>query len=85
MEVKRINFPVSFGIFKAKQVTKYGSHVIGEYKGYNIEIYNDTVENAKLFYVSDSCLKWVKAKLIYFSNGEKKEITKNRAHIDMYI
>lgn len=66
--------PISFGIYKGTRITNYGKCIYGEYKGYNIEIYDDEIDKAKLYYVSNNIRKWIKSKLIYLDNGIKKII-----------
>ena len=67
----------SFGIYKYTKTTSYGKCIYGKYKNYNIEIYHDEKDNAKLYYVSDSIRKWIKSKLVYFDKGIKKIIRSN--------
>lgn len=69
--------PIQFGIYKGTKVTGYGKCVYGKYKNNNIEIYTDTKDNAKLYYVSDNLRRWIKSKLIYFHNGIKKIVRSN--------
>ena len=69
--------PVSFGIYQCTKYTDYGKWTKGKYKGYHIEIYDDKIDNAKLYYVSDKLRKWVKSKLVYLDNGIKKIIRSN--------
>ena len=64
----------TFGIYIRTKKTSYGTCDIGKYKGNNIEIYDDKVDNAKLYYVSDFIRRWIKSKLVYFENGIKKII-----------
>lgn len=67
----------TFGIYIKTKKTKYGYHDIGKFKGNNIEIYHDTRDKTKLYYVSDAVRNWLKSKLIYFDNGIKKIIRSN--------
>lgn len=67
----------SFGIYKGIKRTSYGKCTYGNYKGYNIEIYDDVKDKAKLYYVSDNIRRWVKSKLVYLDNGIKKIIRSN--------
>ena len=67
----------SFGIYKYTKTTSYGKCTYGKYKNYNIEIYDDKKDNAKLYYVSDSIRKWIKSKLVYFDKNIKKIIRSN--------
>lgn len=67
----------SFGIYKGYKPTKYGGHLWGEYKGYNIDIYTDNRDKVKLQYVSDSNRRWLRSKLIYYFNGIKRIIKSN--------
>ena len=67
----------SFGIYRGTRITSYGKCISGRYRGYNIEIYDDKQDKAKLYYVSDNAMKWVKSKLVYLDNGIKK-ITRSR-------
>lgn len=68
----------SFGILKKHKPTSYGQYMAGEYKNYNIEIYDAKRDKMKLQYVSDHLKNWVKSKLIYFQDGIKK-ITRSEA------
>ena len=68
------NRQVNFGIYKGSKVTSYGHWDYGVYKGKNIEIYTDTRDKAKLYYVSDQFRNWIKSKLEYFDKGIKKVI-----------
>ncbi len=65
-------FNPSFGILKGYRETAYGQYMWGTYKGNKIEVFNAEKHKQKLIYVSDNLLNWVKSKLIYFQNGEKK-------------
>ena len=67
----------SFGIYKGTKITSYGKCTYGNYKRYNIEIYDDVKDKAKLYYVSDNIRRWIKSKLIYLDNGIKKIIRSN--------
>ena len=69
--------PISFGIYKNTRITPYGKCTYGNYKGYNIEIYDDVKDKAKLYYVSDNIRRWVKSKLIFFRDGIRKIIRSN--------
>lgn len=74
MDVGLKTQPISFGIYKGTKITSYGKCTYGKYKDYNIEIYDDNVDKAKLYYISNNIRMWVKSKLIYFDNGIKKII-----------
>ena len=66
---------ISFGIYKNTRVTSYGQCVSGVFRNKNIEIYSAKEDGRlihKLFYVSDSVRNFIKSKLIYFENGNKK-------------
>ena len=67
----------TFGIYKYTKMTSYGKCTYGKYKDYNIEIYDDKKDNAKLYYVSNNIRKWIKSKLVYLDNGIKKIIRSN--------
>lgn len=70
-----------FGIYLKTRRTPYGQCDIGKYKGNNIEIYTDNTDKTKLYYVSDSIRNWIKSKLIYFADGNKKIIkSENQKH-----
>ena len=71
----------SFGIYKGTKTTSYGKCTYGNYKGYNIEVYDDVKDKAKLYYVSDNIRRWVKSKLIYLDNGIKKIIRSNSSSL----
>ena len=73
MDIKPIN-QVNFGIYKGIKRTGYGQCTHGEFKGYNIDIYYDTKDKTKLYYVSDKIKNWVKSKLEYFDKGKKKTV-----------
>lgn len=70
-------YPVSFGIYKGTRVTSYGKCTYGKYRDYNIEVYDDVKDKAKLYYVSDNIRRWVKSKLVYLDNGIKRIIRSN--------
>ena len=70
--IPAINSDVSFGIYKYSKTTPYGKFTHGEYRGYNIDIYDAKRDNAKLYYVSDNIMRWIKSKLIYFMDGIKR-------------
>jgi len=78
--VKPPHSSTTFGIYKGHKLTRYGEHVWGEFKGKNIDIYTDTKDRAKLFYVADSVRKWIESKLIYFTLDGKKKITRSKAY-----
>lgn len=67
----------SFGVYRGMRKTTYGKCIYGKYKDYNIEIYDDKQDNAKLYYVSDNMYKWIKSKLVYLDNGIKRVIRSN--------
>lgn len=72
MKVHCVSNTPSFGIYKG---TKSNGNIIynyGKYRDYNIEIYSDTKEKSKLYYISDIVMRWVKSKFVYFQNGEKR-------------
>lgn len=67
--------PITFGIYKSTRITSYGQCVYGVFKDHNIEVYTAKENNKlihKLFYVSDKVRNFVKSKLIYFENGNKR-------------
>lgn len=68
---------ISFGIYNGTKITSYGKCTYGKYKDYNIEIYDDIKDKAKLYYVSDNIRRWIKSKLIYLDNGIKKILRSN--------
>lgn len=70
-------YPVSFGIYKGTKITSYGKCTYGKYRDYNIEVYDDVKDKAKLYYVSDNIRRWVKSKLVYLDNGIKRIIRSN--------
>ena len=72
VETNRKN--INFGIYKCTNYTKYGYRDYGTYKDKNIEIYHDTKDKSKLFYVSDILLNWIKYKLEYFNKGKKRTV-----------
>ena len=71
-------FNPSFRIYKGttKTVRSYGTVICdtGVFKDKKIEIYSATGKDGKLenklYYVSHM-LKWLKSKLVYYSNGKK--------------
>jgi hypothetical protein len=75
---------VSFGIYKntTKTVRDYGTVICdtGIYKDKKIEIYSAFGNNGKLehklYYVSQM-MKWLKSKLVYFSNNKKWKTIKS--------
>lgn len=67
-------YPVSFGIYKTTRITPFGKCTYGNYKNYNIEIYDDVQDKMKLYYVSDDKYRWLKSKLVYFKDGIHKII-----------
>lgn len=69
------NRKVNFGIYKWTKYTNYGQRMHGEYKTNNIDIYTDTKDKTKLYYVSDVLKNWLKSKLIYFDKWGKKHTT----------
>lgn len=69
--------PISFGIYKGHRITPYGKCTYGEYKKYHIQVYDDREDKAKLYYVSDDKLRWVKSKLVFFRDGIRKIIRSN--------
>lgn len=77
MRIQPTTYNPSFGIYKYTKTTSYGKCTYGKYKDYNIEIYDDKKDNAKLYYVSNNIRKWIKSKLIYLDNGIKKIIRSN--------
>lgn len=73
--------PISFGIYKYSKPKPYGWFTHGEYKGYNIDIYDAKRENSKLYYVSDNTRRWIKSKLVYIQEGIKRIIrSENTKH-----
>ena len=71
-------YPVSFGIYKGSKITSYGECIYGKYRDYNIEIYDDNRDKAKLYYVSDEFKRWLKSKLKYIVNGKEKILRSER-------
>ena len=69
---------LSFGIYKRTKITSYGKCTYGNYKGYNIEIYDDIKDKAKLYYVSDNIRRWIKYKLKCIVNGKEKILKSQR-------
>lgn len=63
---------VSFGILKEIKKREYGTFMRGEFKGYNIEVYDAYKYNQLLIYISDKCKNFVKSKLTYWMDGIKK-------------
>lgn len=64
---------ISFGIYKYSRIKPYGVFTHGEYKGYNIDIYDGgKKDNMKLYYISDMANRWVKSKLKYILNGVRR-------------
>lgn len=76
---------IYFGIYKYTKYTPYGKCDYGKYKDYNIEIYDDKKDNAKLYYISDKFRNWIKSKLVYFVNGVKRITTSENANRVNYI
>lgn len=73
MRVEQIkNSNISFGILKSISKKPYGDYMLGEYKGYKIEIYDAKKYNQFLIYISDKVGNFVKSKLNYIENGIKK-------------
>ena len=80
MRIENIQSRVTFGIFKKEIPTRYGNHVIGKYKDYNVEVYTDKTDGVmqnKLFYISDKFLNWVKHKLIMYKDGKKFKVVQS--------
>lgn len=83
MNVEPIGNSPSFKIYKSTTVTRYGSKMSGVYKGNNIEIYTDKKGDKlfyKLYYVSDSFLKFLKSKLVYFSGNKRYKTVWSKSH-----
>ena len=76
--IRNTQYNPSFGIYKSTVITPYGKRVEGKYKDYNISIFDDKVEKAKMFYITDKFQNWVKYKLIYQQNGKKHKVIKTR-------
>lgn len=74
MFVSPINTAISFGIYKGIKKTGYGQCMWGEYRGNNIEIYEDKKDRTKLYYISDKFRNWIKSKLEYFDKGKKRTV-----------
>lgn len=74
MKVEPTQPKPTFGIYLKTRKTPYGYCDIGRYNGNNIEIFNDTKDKTKLYYVSDKFRNWIKSKLVYFEKGIKKII-----------
>lgn len=74
MKIEPINHSqnTSFGILKEIKQREYGTFMRGEFKGYNIEVYDAFKYGQFLIYISDKCKNFVKSKLIYWMNGVKK-------------
>lgn len=70
------NRKINFGIYRCSKVTPYGTRDTGIYKDKIIDIYNDTGNNMKLYYVSDLYNNWIKSKLAYYID-KVKHITKS--------
>ena len=65
--------PISFGIYKGHKITPYGKCTYGEYKKYNIEIYDDVKSHAKIHYVShNSTKRCVAYKFAFLKDGVKR-------------
>ena len=77
-EVRTGNYNPSFGIYRGTEITKYGKRVKGRYKKYNIDIFDDKIEKAKMFYITDDHQNWLKYKLVYLQNGVKHKIINTR-------
>ena len=75
---------ISFGIYKStnKTVRDYGTVMCdtGLFKDKKIEIYSMSNKEGqlehKLYYVSQM-IKWLKSKLVYFSNGKKWKVLRS--------
>ena len=65
MPIQPNKYRPSFGIYKNTRITPYGKCTYGEYKKYHIQVYDDREDKAKLYYISDDKLKWVKSKLVF--------------------
>ena len=74
MYVTPISTAVNFGIYKGIKKTNYGQCMWGEYRGNNIEIYEDKKDKTKLYYISDKLRNWIKSKLEYFDQGKKRTV-----------
>lgn len=62
---------ISFGILKEVKKRPYGDYLLGEYKGYKIEVYDAYKYNQLLVYVSKN-INFVKSKLTYWLDGVRK-------------
>lgn len=72
MDVKPIpTSNLSFGILKGYKKKPYGTYMWGEYKGKKIEVYDATEFHQLLIYISEK-MNFIKSKLIYWCDGEKK-------------
>ena len=77
MPIQPNKYRPSFGIYKNTRITPYGKCTYGEYKKYHIQVYDDREDKAKLYYISDDKLKWVKSKLVFFRDGIKRVLKSN--------
>ena len=62
---------ISFGILKGVKKRPYGEYMWGEYKGYKVEVYDAYKYNQLLIYISKK-MQFIKSKLTYIVDGEKK-------------
>lgn len=76
--IRTNSYNPSFGVYKGTIITPYGKRTEGKYKDYNISIFDDKVENAKMFYITDKFQNWIKYKLIYQQNGKKRKVVNTR-------
>ena len=76
--ISNTQYNPSFGIYKGTLITSYGKRIEGKYKDYNISIFEDEVEKAKMFYITDAHQNWLKYKLLYTQNGKKHKIVNTR-------
>ena len=75
---------ISFGVYQNTKTTvrDYGTVICdtGLFKGKKIEIYSMVGKNGKLehklYYVSQM-LKWLKSKLVYYSNNKKWKVIRS--------
>lgn len=85
MQVNNKSPFISFGVLKGYELTPYGKHVWGRYKGFKIDVYTDTQDNAKLFYVADKKDNWVKYKFVYSLDNKKRVTGATTNKINVYV
>lgn len=79
------NRSINFGIYRCSKVTPYGNRITGIYKDKIIDIYNDTNNNMKLYYISDLYNNWIKSKLVYYIDNIKHITKSNNNSIDYIV